>query len=98
GRFIAFASESGDLAAGDTNGVGDIFVRDTQTGAITLVSVATGGGAGNALSGESQGFNNTFAISGNGRYVVFMSDASDLVANGTNGKSHKFVRDLTGGG
>ena len=90
GRFIAFASESSDLVAGDNNGAGDIFVRDTQTGTISLVSVAQGGGSGNAVSGESQGFNNTFAISGNGRYVVFMSDASDLVANDNNGKEDLF--------
>src|SRR5436309_2185783 len=55
GRFIAFASESSDLVAGDNNSVGDIFVRDTQTGTITLVSIAQGGGSGNAVSGESQG-------------------------------------------
>jgi Tol biopolymer transport system component len=97
GRFIAFVSESGDLVAGDSNGVGDVFVRDTQTGTISLVSVAQGGGSGNAVSGESQGFNNTFAISGNGRYVVFISDASNLVANDNNGKSDLFVRDLQAG-
>jgi WD40-like Beta Propeller Repeat len=36
GRFVAFASEASDLVATDTNGQGDVFVRDLKTGTTTL--------------------------------------------------------------
>jgi hypothetical protein len=32
GRFVAFASSDPDLLSGDTNGVGDVFVRATAHG------------------------------------------------------------------
>ena len=43
GRLVAFQSAASNLVAGDTNGFGDIFVREIVTGATTRVSVATGG-------------------------------------------------------
>ena len=43
GRFVAFSSTATTLVAGDTNGSADVFVKDRQTGAVTRVSVRTGG-------------------------------------------------------
>src|SRR5438093_5460711 len=40
GRYVAFASFATDLVDGDTNGMSDVFVRDTQTGTTALVSSA----------------------------------------------------------
>lgn len=55
----------------------------------TLVSGAPGGGA--ALGGASGQFG--IAVSGSGRFVVFESAATNLVANDTNGVADVFVHD-----
>jgi CSLREA domain-containing protein len=90
GRYVAFHSVASNLVAGDTNGVNDIFVRDTLTNTTTRVSVATGGTQGNGRS-------NSPSISADGRYVAFASEASNLVGGDTNGLEDIFVRDtLTG--
>ena len=91
GRFVAFESDATDLVSGDTNSVRDVFVHDRQTGTTERVSVATGGV-------EATGGNSTFAaISADGRFVAFDSDATDLVSGDTNGKSDVFVHDLQTG-
>jgi Tol biopolymer transport system component len=86
GRFIAFVSGADDLVAGDTNALGDIFVRDRRLGATERVSVATGGAQANG-----EGYDPS--ISADGRYVAFWSGATNLVANDTNGTYDVFVRD-----
>ena len=89
GHFVAFASEASDLVAIDTNGTSDIFVRDLKTGTTTLVSVNQAGtDSGNGISIEG------YRFSENGRFVGFVSGASDLVATDTNGTVDVFVRDL----
>ena len=66
GRFVAFCSDSTNLVAGDTNNVGDIFVRDLQTSETTRVSVATDGT-------QSDDFSFYPTMSSDGRYVAFWS-------------------------
>lgn len=93
GRFVVFASNSSDLVANDTNFNGtDIFLRDTQTDTTTLISVNRAGtGSGNSYSGGG-------SINAAGRFVVFSSTASDLVANDPNGNgSDLFIRDTQSG-
>jgi Tol biopolymer transport system component len=90
GRFVAFASEADDIAAGDTNGLWDVFVRDLLNGTNALVSVAPNGFSANGASFEP-------SISGDGRYVAFSSYASNLVAGDTNASQDVFVRDLQAG-
>ena len=90
GRMVAFTSDAPDLVAGDTNGVQDVFVHDRATGATTRVSVSSSGAQANDASGMFA----RPAISGNGRYVVFHSAASNLVPNDTNGVADVFLRDL----
>jgi len=90
GRYVVFESTATNLVAGDTNGVEDSFVRDRWTGTTTRVSVASGGGQGNAASFAS-------AISSDGRYVAFSSLASNMVTGDTNGVTDVFVRDLQTG-
>ncbi|MEE8429060.1 MAG: hypothetical protein V3S33_06115 [Gammaproteobacteria bacterium] len=53
GRYVAFESFATNLVAGDSNGVYDIFVRDTQTGVTTRVSVDSAGTEGNGNSNNS---------------------------------------------
>ena len=91
GRFVAFGSYAGDLVANDTNGSGDVFVRDLKTGTTTLVSVNR--------AGTDTGNNGSFArtISADGRFVVYESSASDLVVNDLNGHEDVFVCDMKTG-
>jgi hypothetical protein len=90
GRFVAFYSDADDLAPNDTNGCGDVFVRDLVAGANILVSVNTNGNA----SGD--GLSTSPSISSNGQYVVFTSSADNLVPGGTN-KQNVFIRDWQAG-
>ena len=90
GRYVAFTSDASNLVAGDTNNTNDAFVHDRLTGQTTRVSVATGGAQGNYDSFSP-------SLSSDGRYVAFMSTASNLVVGDTNGTSDAFVHDrLTG--
>jgi len=86
GRYVAFESFAAKLVSGDTNNASDIFVRDRETVSTTRVSVATGGG-------QASGFSFQPAISSNGRYVAFESDAPDLVLVDGNGYGDVFVSD-----
>ena len=90
GRYVAFQSIASNLVAGDTNGAYDAFVHDRSTGTTTCVSVDPSGAVGNGNSGEP-------AISFDGRFVAFSSQASNLVAGDVNGFGDTFLRDrLTG--
>ena len=87
GQYVVFESDASDLVPGDTNGATDIFVRDMVAGMTTLVSVATNGGPADGGSPDA-------TMTPDGRYVVFISSANNLVANDTNGIPDVFVRDL----
>jgi Tol biopolymer transport system component len=90
GRYVVFESDATNLVLGDTNGASDVFVRDLQAGATTRVSLGGGGVQGNAGSYIGK-------LAWDGRWVTFMSDASNLVAQDTNGFGDLFVRDLASG-
>ena len=90
GRFVVFESYATDLVTtSDPNGHDtDVFVRDLQVGTTSLVSInRLGTGSGNAGSTSP-------VISGNGRFVFFQSNATDLTANDTGFGLDLFVRDL----
>jgi Tol biopolymer transport system component len=89
GRFVAFLSDASNLSAADTNGTRDVFVRDLGTDLTILASRATGvnGPVGDGDSGPT-------AISADGRYVLFTSQADNLSAEDNNAVSNVFVRDL----
>ena len=88
GRIVAFVSAATNLVAGDTNGVPDVFVRDLERQETVRVSWTSGGAQPNGASSAP-------APSTSGRYVVFVSAATNLVAGDTNGVSDVFVRDRT---
>src|SRR5947207_7980736 len=92
GRFVAFDSSATDLVAADTNGVSDVFVHDRQTGTTERVSVASDGAQGNGSSGLVT-FAFPPALSADGRFVAFVSFATNLVASDTNGATDVFVHD-----
>jgi hypothetical protein len=90
GRYVAFQSGAANLVPGDTNGVTDVFVYDVAAATLARVSVAGDESAGDGPSQDPD-------ISGDGRYVAFLSGASNLVGGDTNGKSDVFVRDRVTG-
>jgi len=87
GSRVAFYSEATNLVAHDSNGVGDIFVRDLRTKTTGRASVKTNGGQANGASSEPD-------ISANGAVVAFTSEARNLVPSDTNGATDIFVRKL----
>ena len=92
GRYVAFESSATNLvSASDTNNNFDIFVRDRVLGTTIRVSESTSGTQGNAFHGNA-------SISGNGRFVGFRSNSTNLVISDTNGGfSDVFVHDRVTG-
>ena len=89
GRVAVFNSES-QLTGTDDNAFNDVYVRKLKTDKTVLVSVRSNGDVGDAASSGP-------AISGNGRFVVFNSDASNLVPSDGNSARDIFVHDLRTG-
>ncbi len=96
GRFIVFASSAPNLVPGqiDTNNVEDVFLYDRVNGSMTLVS------HGSSASVAGSAISSTPGISGDGNYVVFTSNATDLGAGFTdaNGASDVFLYERASGG
>jgi hypothetical protein len=90
GNVVAFYSDASNLVSGDTNGRRDVFVRFRDSGITERISIGTGGEQGNGDSVYP-------SISGDGRFVAFQSQASNLVPGDTNNASDIFVRDLVSG-
>ncbi len=93
GGAVAFASDASNLVPGDTNGVRDVFVRDRHTGLTERVSVSSGGDQANGPCGTPGLTECDLAISDGGRFVSFVSHASNLVPDDTNAAADVFVRD-----
>lgn len=97
GRYVVFSSFATDLVASDANGtLGDVFVRDMQTGTTSLVSASSTGVQGDLSSGL-RGLSGAREISDDGRYVAFLSLATNLVAETNNGRQQVYVKDMTTG-
>jgi len=90
GRYVAFRSYSAKLVEDDHNDWGDIFVRDRVSGTTSRVSVSTAGH-------EADGNSTEPSISGHGRYVVFASDADNLVYGDSGPSPDIFLRDRLAG-
>ncbi len=86
GRFVAFEAPP-RLLPQDTNTFSDIYLKDMDTGTLTLVSIGTDGSVGNGPSVKP-------GISDDGRYVVFESRASNFSDYDTNNSSDIFLRDV----
>lgn len=84
GRFVAFMSTSTNLVAGDTNEAADIFVRDRQLGKTTRVNISSSGA-------QAKGWSYGPKLSADGRFVAFISGASNLVSWDTNKKYDVFL-------
>ena len=73
GRYVTFSSEATNLVDNDTGGFRDLFRRDRKKGVTIQVSVNTAGEAQNGWVYEQ------YSISGDGRFLAFMSQATNLV-------------------
>ena len=71
GRLVAFASQATNLVPRDRNRVADVYLHDVHTGQTTLVSRSARGGSATGASRQP-------ALSADGRFVAFVSDAADL--------------------
>ena len=86
GRYVVFSSSSRYLAPGASGGIYPAYLHDRRTHLTELVSISSSGALANSYSyGKS--------ISANGRFVLFGSDATNLVAGDTNDSPDVFVRD-----
>ncbi len=86
GRYVSFESFATNLVTGDTNGYTDVFVRDRTGGTTNRLSITNSGGQ--ALGGYSA----DPSISDDGMYVVFESQATNLVSGDTNAVTDVFLR------
>lgn len=86
GSAVAFASLSKKLAPGPVSGLGDVFVRDLAAQTTELVSAGLGGV-------PADGPSSVPTLSADGRFVVFASQATNLVPGDTNGVEDVFVHD-----
>jgi hypothetical protein len=89
-RFVVYSSRATNLTLGDSNGFADVYLRDRQTGTTERVSLGSGGVEGNGRSEAG-------AVSDDGRYIAFASDASNLVSGDTEGFTDVFLRDRQAG-
>jgi Tol biopolymer transport system component len=87
---VAFLSKARNITGSDTTDTADVFVRDLDTGTTVRASAGLGGAEANGQSFAP-------SVSGDGRTVVFASDASNLVSGDTNGVSDVFAFDRTSG-
>jgi Tol biopolymer transport system component len=89
GSLIVFYSPATNLVAGDGNGERDVFVHDVALGVTSRIE-----GIGGA---EPDGESELVQISADGRWIVFESDATNLVALDTEGQRDIFLHDLQSG-
>jgi uncharacterized repeat protein (TIGR01451 family) len=90
GDLVVFDSSATNMVGGDTNQALDVFVHNRSTGTTERISVSSDGTQGNSGSHSP-------SISDDGRFVAFVSTATNLVPNDTNGVDDIFVRDLIAG-
>ena len=97
GRFVAFASDASDLIEKDSNGVSDIFLRDTCIGAPEGCTPATTRVSIGQDAIEANGASDSPAVSPDARFVAFDSEARNLVPDGSAAPTGAFLRDTCWG-
>jgi Tol biopolymer transport system component/lysophospholipase L1-like esterase len=90
GRYAAFVSTATNLVSGDSNGLPDVFLRDIEAGVTTRASIRSDGAQPNGTSHQP-------ALSADGRYVAFHSDATNLVPGLTTSGLQVYVKDMVTG-
>ena len=96
GRFVAFTS-SADLTGVPAGGVAQLYVCDRVAGTTVLASSSAAGAAADGPIDVQDVNDVRFAISGDGRYVVFASPATNLAPADTDATRDVFRKDLVTG-
>lgn len=94
GRYVVFRTDATNLVAGvdaEFRGGFGAYIRDRQVGATTRVDIGLGGAE------PDDGIQSLYGISGDGRYVLFSSSSTNLVARDDNGRPDLFLRDRRAG-
>jgi Tol biopolymer transport system component len=91
GRFVTFESCASNLVAGDGNALCDAFLLDRQTQAIERINVSSAGIEANGQGDPIRG--HWSRVSDDGRYVVFVSTAINLVAGTSTVARRVYLRD-----
>ena len=86
GRVVAFRSDSEYLTGERLIGGRQVYAHDRDTYHTELISVSSSGEAGN-----NQSYN--ISMSGDGRFVVFTSEAGNLVPGGIDNVPQVYIRD-----
>lgn len=95
GARVAFSTDATNLHPDDASSNVDVFVRDTEANQTLLASRASNGDRANR--GASSANSQDAAISGDGTFVAFQSDGTNLDPGATDGNSDVFHRDLVTG-
>jgi Tol biopolymer transport system component len=90
GQWIMFKSSSSNLVDGDTNNADDIFLKNVQSGEVRLLNSSANAQPGNAGSVEA-----VFSV--DGKFIAFVSGASNLIADDTNDRADIFIKTLATG-
>ncbi len=90
GRYVAFVSGATNLLSGHTNAVDDVFVKDMNTGVVTLVSATQ---TGQQLTSASS----SPVISDDGMRVAFVTAGDAILAKPASGVAQVYLRNLTSG-
>jgi len=91
GSLVVFDSTASNLSGQDQNGYSDVFIKHVATGQVERVSMAAGGGQANNGSYEAQ-------MSSDGRYVVFVSQAGNIVSPAVSSQRLVYLLDRQTGG
>ena len=86
GRFVAFFSHATNLVPSDDNGEGDVFIHDRKKKRTKRVSI------GNSGKELAKGGGN-FDMSGDGRFIAFVSAQDGIAKGDANGNKDIFIRD-----
>ena len=86
GRIVAFESGASNLVPDDNNALWEVFVRDLDASTTTRLTTVNEGGEPDSDYWRP-------VVSSTGRYVAFLSSASNLVAGDNNGVTDVFVQD-----
>lgn len=91
GRYALFISEAANLVAGDTNDVADLFLYDAVADQVERINLGSGGTQSNeSISGA-------VAVTADGRWVFFTSNALDLVPGAVLHPAQIYLRDRATG-
>lgn len=91
GRYALFISEAANLVADDTNGVADLFLYDAVADQVERINLGSGGTQSNESSSGS------VAVTADGRWVFFTSNAVDLASDAALRPGQIYLRDRATG-